>query len=54
MDSEEKIRCLITLLNEVTSSQDLGETSADIMDVDEEDLWEITSFGINILREKLK
>lgn len=53
MEDKEKLECLIVFLNEVTSSQDLGETAAYVMDVDEEQLWEITKFGINVLKQKL-
>lgn len=53
MDDNEKIEFVIKFLNEVTCSQSLGEDAAYIMDVDENDLYEITQFCIDILKEKL-
>lgn len=53
MDKNEKIQCVIAFLNEVTCSQSLGQDAAHIMDADENDLYEITKFCIDILKEKL-
>lgn len=49
MEDSQKISLVIRLLNEVTSSQDLGETASDIMGIDENDLYDVISVAVHVL-----
>lgn len=47
---KEKIEAVRELMSEMTSSEDLGESCAYTMDVDEEDLHEIADFVLGLLK----
>jgi hypothetical protein len=48
---KEKIEAVRELMSEMTSSQDLGESCAETMDIDEEDLHEIADFVNGLLKQ---
>lgn len=47
---EEKIEAVRELMFEMTASQDLGESCAETMDIEEEDLHEIADFVRGLLK----
>ena len=52
MTKEEKIAAVRALMEEMTSSESLGETCAEEMGIDEEDLWEVRQFVLDLLKKE--
>lgn len=47
---KEKIEAVRELMSEMTSSEDLGESCAETMGIDEEDLHEVADFVLDLLK----
>lgn len=52
MTKEEKIAAVRSLMEEMTSSESLGKKCAEEMGIDEEDLWDVRQFVLDLLKKE--